>query len=270
MHREVSNPAKRLLDSFYLLSAAFLLGVSTESCTAVVEFAVEFALTEAVCSVQWAIWIEQCADKDLVTHRSEPCQVFWSHLSRLQTVHRNLQRLFVALITHWQKCWPQVEIYFAVVDNDLQTKNAFPPRFYGLCLAEYGEETVCRRDRIPGENYWKKNYLALKTWKQLHWKPLNALKIQLLSVVQTLWQTSTQGGHFSFPQCETQTTYQMYCFSYYMHSVFLWLSRLYLLWVPTLNWNLFSFPRIILNCFIQNLNIHTPINWVSRIELHSK
>ena len=117
---------------------------------------------------QWcAIWIEQCADKDLVTHRSEPCQVFWSHLSRLQTVHRNLQRLFVALITHWQKCWPQVEIYFVVVDNDLQTKNAFPPRFYGLCLAEYGEETVCRRDRIPGENYWK-NYLAFKTWKQLN------------------------------------------------------------------------------------------------------
>ena len=23
-------------------------------------------------------------------------------------------------------------------------------RFYGLCLAEYREDTVCRKDRIPG------------------------------------------------------------------------------------------------------------------------
>ena len=152
----------------------------------------------------------------------------------------------------------------------LANKKCFPPKVLWFVPGWVRGGNSLQEGQDSRWKLLERNYLALKTWKQLHWKPLNALKIQLLSVMETLWQTSTQGGHFSFPQCETQTTYQMYCFSYYMHSVFLWLSRLYLLWVPTLNWNSFSFPKIILNCFIQNLNIHTPINWVSRIELHSK
>ena len=36
-------------------------------------------------------------------------------------------------------------------DNDKNFTKQNCRRFYGLCLAEYGEETVCRRDRIPGE-----------------------------------------------------------------------------------------------------------------------
>ena len=82
MHREVSNPAKILLDSFYLLSAAFLLGVSTESCTAPVEFAVEFALEFALTagsgvqyelsSVQIRIW----------SHTDQSLARFFGHTCR--------------------------------------------------------------------------------------------------------------------------------------------------------------------------------------------
>ena len=39
----------------------------------------------------------------------------------------------------------------------------FYARFYGLCLAEYGEETVCRKDRIPGES--KVSFFSF-IWKQ--------------------------------------------------------------------------------------------------------
>jgi len=37
-----------------------------------------------------------------------------------------------------------------LVKTGCSTRDVRVKRFYGLCLAEYGEETVCRRDRIPG------------------------------------------------------------------------------------------------------------------------
>jgi len=36
-----------------------------------------------------------------------------------------------------------------LVKTGCATRDVRVKRFYGLCLAEYGEETVCRRDRIP-------------------------------------------------------------------------------------------------------------------------
>jgi len=38
-----------------------------------------------------------------------------------------------------------------LVKTGCDTRDVRVKRFYGLCLAEYGEETVCRKDRIPGE-----------------------------------------------------------------------------------------------------------------------